>query len=282
MDISSMSHLKAGVCIFEVVAALRVIEPILDVEMDEHDVGIGSNSIYFSTLISGLIGSKVFSGSMCDYFFSCGVVLSASIAVGIPDMPGMMPGLIVIALSMEGEAAYHGSDLVVVGFKVLSSFYVAKIGGECVTAAANDEIEYVWSTYDAYKTTSSKVGSACKLQHAGSGDSSCEEEGGEQSLTVHRTLFQLETVQVLSELRVSVGHVVILVGGSYGAIIFGVGVRVYLVGGISFFIDELFLHQILYMNQYLQSRRFYRILLFLIYEKITMVITADDGVILLN
>jgi hypothetical protein len=65
---------------------------------------------------------------------------------------------------------------------------------------------------------------------------------------VHGALFQLEAVEVLCELGVSVGHVVILLLGRHGALVFGVGVWVYLVGGISFVIDEWFLHQILYMN----------------------------------
>jgi hypothetical protein len=125
MDISGVPDLEAGICIFEVVAALRVVEPVLDVEMDEDDVGIGSDAVYFSTLISRLIGSQVFSGSMGDYFFSGRIVLRAGIAIGVPHSPGVVSGLIVIALSMEGEAADHASDLVVIGFKVLSSLHVA-------------------------------------------------------------------------------------------------------------------------------------------------------------
>lgn len=143
MCISSISDLESGICIFEVVAALRVMEPILDVEMNEDDIGIGSNSVYFSTLISGLIGSQVFSGSMGDYFFSGSIVFSTSIAISISNSSGMMSSLIVIAFGMEGEAANHTSDLVVVGFEVLSSFYIAEIGGECIATATYDEIERI-------------------------------------------------------------------------------------------------------------------------------------------
>lgn len=138
-----MSHLEAGISIFEIVAALWVMEPVLNVEMNEDDVSISPDSIHFSTLISGFIGSQVFSGSMGDYFFSGGIVFGTSIAISIPNSPGVMSGLIVIALSMEGEPADHGPDLVVVVFKVLSSFHVAEIGGECIAATPYDEVEQV-------------------------------------------------------------------------------------------------------------------------------------------
>ncbi len=65
---------------------------------------------------------------------------------------------------------------------------------------------------------------------------------------MHGALLGFQAIEILTEFRVSVRHVVILFRRSLRTVIFGIGIDVYLVGWISFVVDKWFLHLILFMN----------------------------------
>jgi hypothetical protein len=141
MRVSGVPHFKVGIGVLEVVAALGIVEPVFNEEVDKDNIGVGANAIDFSTLIPRLIGSQVLGGSMRDHFLCGRIVLMTSITVSIPDGSSVVAGLIVVALRMEGKSADHLPYLVVVHLEVLSPVDIAEVLRESIAAASNDQVE---------------------------------------------------------------------------------------------------------------------------------------------
>lgn len=143
MNVPGIPHLEVCIGSLEVVAALGVIESILNKEVNEDYVCICSNAINFTTFISGLVRGQIFSGCMSDHFLSSCVMLGPSIAVSVSDSSSVMSGFVMIAFSVKGKSADHLPNLIVVNLEIFTSINIAQILSECIAAASDDQIEQI-------------------------------------------------------------------------------------------------------------------------------------------
>ena len=94
MLVSSILGLKTAINLIVDGFTLRVVEEMVQIEINENYVSLCSYSVNRTTIISGKLGFQLFSGCMTDHFLSGCVVFCPSMSHS-----GVMPGNVVIALS---------------------------------------------------------------------------------------------------------------------------------------------------------------------------------------
>jgi hypothetical protein len=112
-------------------------------ESDKNNGCFRSNLVNNATLIDHFDRVKELSVSMRDHFFPSGIGLRPPLPLSVSTEPGVIPCLIVIALSIKSELSFPVPDFIVVALEILPTINVIKVRVEFVAATPYNQVQEI-------------------------------------------------------------------------------------------------------------------------------------------